>query len=543
MFDVIASGTIGEHKKKIYVLNYEGFYEISINTLVDESFQEIVTNEDYIQKIIDEIKTDSNYIAVGGITASSFGAELLDKNNNIDFLIKGEGEVPAVKLIEAINAKLSFNDVPNLVWRNNKGLILENRISFKADSEFLDNLNDWDLSIYDSFSPYAGKIRRNQEALEFFFVPIGRGCMEECSYCAGSNSSFKKCFDRKCVTYRSPGVVAKTIINVHKQHHFNNFYICYDIKEIPEQWWIELFQLISNAKIDIGLYFEAYRIPSQRFITSFLETFQKCNSQIILSPGCFSNSARHKYTSVKYTLEELYDFLHFVNNRIPIYIYFSLIPDADEVAVENIASNIRWCKKVLDTFWNTAIFATPIILEPNAPWDNEPAKYGITKEINDLNDFIDNSNVHKKSNMTLGYKFNLSRIITLIYSGVTDRASITEVEVEKSIILNNVCEIESLSDDLADKIIIINSETYDEFIYTMVQNFHKFAAVQKIIFRKIATVKDILDRVDKLDFENICFFSIPLLYATKLRDCMAVYRNVCKNICRKKGSRFFLEQS
>ena len=27
MFDVIASGTIGEHKKKIYVLNYEGFYD------------------------------------------------------------------------------------------------------------------------------------------------------------------------------------------------------------------------------------------------------------------------------------------------------------------------------------------------------------------------------------------------------------------------------------------------------------------------------------------------------------------------------------
>lgn len=27
MFDVIASGTIGEHRKSIYILNYEGFYE------------------------------------------------------------------------------------------------------------------------------------------------------------------------------------------------------------------------------------------------------------------------------------------------------------------------------------------------------------------------------------------------------------------------------------------------------------------------------------------------------------------------------------
>jgi len=27
MFDVIASGTVGEHKKPIYILNYKGFYE------------------------------------------------------------------------------------------------------------------------------------------------------------------------------------------------------------------------------------------------------------------------------------------------------------------------------------------------------------------------------------------------------------------------------------------------------------------------------------------------------------------------------------
>ena len=27
MFDVIASGTVGEHRKPIYILNYKGFYE------------------------------------------------------------------------------------------------------------------------------------------------------------------------------------------------------------------------------------------------------------------------------------------------------------------------------------------------------------------------------------------------------------------------------------------------------------------------------------------------------------------------------------
>ena len=41
-----------------------------------------------VLQVIDTLKTDRNIIAVGGITASVFGAELLAKNTNIDFLIK-----------------------------------------------------------------------------------------------------------------------------------------------------------------------------------------------------------------------------------------------------------------------------------------------------------------------------------------------------------------------------------------------------------------------------------------------------------------------
>ena len=104
--------------------------------------------------------------------------------------------------------------------------------------------------------------------------------MEECSYCAGSNSSFIKCFNRKYVTYRSPEAVAKTIINAYHHHHFTDFYICYDIKEIPEEWWINVFEIIFAAKIDIGLYFEAYRIPSQRFLIAFKGTFRHSKSPV-----------------------------------------------------------------------------------------------------------------------------------------------------------------------------------------------------------------------------------------------------------------------
>lgn len=479
-----------------------------------------------VLQIINELKTEKNYIGVGGITASVFGRQLLEKNPNIDFLIKGEGEIPTVKLIQAINGKLNFDCVPNLVWRREDNHIQENEITFHADAAFLNSLNDWDLTIYDNSAFYNGKIKRNQKALDFYYVPIGRGCMEECSYCGGSNSSFKKCFNRKDVVFRSPEVVAKTIINVHQYHHFNSFYICYDIKEISEEWWISLFRLINKAKIEIGLYFEAYRIPSHRFTKAFIETFQNNKSQIILSPGCFSDIARYRFTSVRYTLKDLEDYLTMVSNQIPIYIYFSLMPDPEEVTVENVVKNIEWCQRILDRFWNLAIYVSPIVMEPNAPWETDPAKYEIEKEIGCLDDFIDNSNLYDKSSMFLGYKFDSCKLITAIYHGITNKMSLTDFSIGKVIIINSISDITYLNQITSDKTIIINTDNYGDFIKELFRNKITFCSSDKLLFREIMDVKDISKNINSIQLENMEFFSIPLYYAVKLRNCIAFKKEI-----------------
>lgn len=67
MFDVIASGTIGEHKKKIYILNYDGFYDgllqeichmKSLNFLPKvEHYQPIII--DTIEQLIEKLETNN----------------------------------------------------------------------------------------------------------------------------------------------------------------------------------------------------------------------------------------------------------------------------------------------------------------------------------------------------------------------------------------------------------------------------------------------------------------------------------------------------
>lgn len=56
MFDVIASGTVGEHKKPIYILNYKGFYQ-PIKDLAEHmrSLRFLPKEESYIPQFVDNL--------------------------------------------------------------------------------------------------------------------------------------------------------------------------------------------------------------------------------------------------------------------------------------------------------------------------------------------------------------------------------------------------------------------------------------------------------------------------------------------------------
>ncbi len=234
---------------------------------------------------IEQVRGCCKYIAIGGITASAFGREILEKSEGVDFLIKGDGEIPILKLVVEINGTQNYSNVPNLIWR--KGFeIIENPLVFSADENFLNSINDWDLSVYDKCAGYNGRIFRNQKSPNFFYVPIGRGCMEECSFCGGSKSSFEQCFNRRKLVYRRSDIVAETIIKVYKNFDLTNFYICYDVKEIPEEWWLNLFSIIKHSGIKISLFFEAYRIPSEKFFEAFYDTFNRKQLQTAYT-GCY----------------------------------------------------------------------------------------------------------------------------------------------------------------------------------------------------------------------------------------------------------------
>lgn len=82
---------------------------------------------------LDEIslmaKNNGSVVVAGGQAATASANQLLMKNTNIDYVVKFDGEEAIVKLADLFIKGIGrLEDIPNLVYRNNDGQIVENPV-------------------------------------------------------------------------------------------------------------------------------------------------------------------------------------------------------------------------------------------------------------------------------------------------------------------------------------------------------------------------------------------------------------------------------
>lgn len=120
-------------------------------------------------------------IIAGGPHVSATGARVLDEMPALDYAFVGEAEVGLPLLVGHVIAgkKIDFQDIPGLMWRDEKGSHANSRTYIKD----LDNLGfpAWDLMPPDSYpdAPQGAFYR------QFPIAPIAtsRGCPYSCAFC------------------------------------------------------------------------------------------------------------------------------------------------------------------------------------------------------------------------------------------------------------------------------------------------------------------------------------------------------------------------
>ena len=140
-----------------------------------------------------KINPDCRIIA-GGISASLFARQLL-RDSRIDYIIRGDGEVPLRLLVDAIINGTPLADIPNVVSRD-----------FVSQQTYALTSSDMDASNYRDISFFPTLERRVLRYHDIYSTPVTfptfpylvvfRGCPLDCPSCCGSIEMQRRLFNR-----------------------------------------------------------------------------------------------------------------------------------------------------------------------------------------------------------------------------------------------------------------------------------------------------------------------------------------------------------
>lgn len=328
-------------------------------------------------------------VLLGGFTASHFAEEILRTFDCIDFIIRGDAEVPLAMLLAQHLHGRNYEQVPNLAFRQDGDTML-GTISYVADAKMLNSISftdftfmkDWPVFV-ESFSRYfslSGISPRFQRAIfgwrRMYPVVLGRGCKWNCSYCGGSRESQKTINNRTKVCMRS---VDSVLVSLQDLERFGFEATCLALDPLSpadaDEFYESLFDGIQRIGISLHCEIERYSLPSRRFLRRFHEVLPN-DSFVTLSPNSHSESIRRKNGAYRYSNEELEDCLRIMDEEgVDCALYFTCgLPFESAYDLEVMAKYQRYLRK---RFGRVQCKTSMIEIEPASPMSTNAETYGI----------------------------------------------------------------------------------------------------------------------------------------------------------------------
>lgn len=135
-----------------------------------------------VLQISEQIKArcPSCCIVAGGVGPTLKAKEALTRCNNIDIIVKGEGETVLKQLVPALLEGRALDEIPSIVYRH-KGEVIENS---RPQGRFETEIPAPDYSLIN----LEAYIRHNQKHPfihpGLVLIESGRGCRHQCAFCA-----------------------------------------------------------------------------------------------------------------------------------------------------------------------------------------------------------------------------------------------------------------------------------------------------------------------------------------------------------------------
>lgn len=375
-----------------------------------------------------EIKKNFPYVAIafGGFTASFYAETIIKNYKFIDAVICGDGEAPILQYIEALKSLKNNSQVENLVYRNAKGEVIKNPITYVTCQEFIKDISFSNFSryLYDyeenrrkypfniKYSEIANFDITNFRPRDTFFLFTGKGCNVNCSYCGGSHET-QLIINNRCRCFYMD---AEKIISTIEQaivHGYRSFYVCFD--PLPNKpVYVEWLDKLADLREDVDLFFGFWNLPPLDVVSKF----KNVTSNLIfeISPESISENIRSKNRGFSFSNKEFYQTLDFLEKEeVYTWVYFSY-----PLAYETY-DDVRNTRKA---FWSINSKYTHYIeafylkqsTDPGSPIYNNPDKYDMAIDSYDLEYHMGQTN--KRGNILIHHHKSEDPILAKEYKKI-----------------------------------------------------------------------------------------------------------------------------
>ncbi|AXH15818.1 B12-binding domain-containing radical SAM protein [Malaciobacter mytili LMG 24559] len=188
-------------------------------------------------------------IVIAGLHPSALPQRTLEEED-VDYVIEGEEQIPLKRLIEVLKNNLSLDEVPGL-WYYKNNMIVNNQ-----KPKLIDNLDEylpmaaWDLLPMEKYKAHNWHCFDNiDERQPYGAIYTSLGCPYKCSFCC-INATFGK----PSIRYRSPKLVVDEIEHLAKEYNVKNIKFIDEMFILNENHYMKITELLLEKNLDINIW-------------------------------------------------------------------------------------------------------------------------------------------------------------------------------------------------------------------------------------------------------------------------------------------------
>lgn len=200
-------------------------------------------------RICKEVNKKGFLVAIGGLHPSALPKRTLIEEE-VDFVIEGEEQIPLLHLLEYLYGKRDLKDVAGIWYYDKNGDIKNN-----PKPPLIHNLDEylpvaaWDLLPMEKYRAHNWHCFENLDDISYGAIYTSLGCPYRCTFCC-INATFGK----PSIRYRSPQLVVKELEILSRDYGVKNIKIIDEMFVLQESHYMKIVDLIIEKRLDLNIW-------------------------------------------------------------------------------------------------------------------------------------------------------------------------------------------------------------------------------------------------------------------------------------------------